>query len=469
LQDDHGARRSPRPSAQIASVLRIAEGLRVVPLLLVLLSAFGSRAIGADDSYRFAAGKSEERGVTLASSGGTLVLTWPKPASDAWDTALLAVRVEAAAGADVWVEITAGKARVEQHLDPNARGVRWLNLSGLKAELREGRRIALQPHGMKLTPEGARLRVFANRLDLRKPLLVLAPHPDDAEIAAFGLWADRNATILTLTAGNAGDANYQDYFDSVTEQFRWKGYLRAVDSVTVPWQGGVPPERCFNLGYFDARLPQMHKTPDAVVPEVYGPNSDTAVYRRANVGRLLDAGSRASTWRNLVADVEAVLRKVKPELIVTPHPFLDYHGDHQYTTVALVEALQRVKPNATFLLYTNHAGGALYPYGPAGTAVSLPPWSAPEVPIEGLYSHPLDRELQRRKLFAIESHHDLRPSPSEQAACPPPGTTLPRPDYPRQPAVDYFRRAPRSEELFFVYTADGLRELVRSFRAQGQK
>ena len=40
-----------------------------------------------------------------------------------------------------------------------------------------------------------------------------------------------------------------------------KGYLRAVDSVTVPWQGGIPPQRCFNLGYFDARLEEMRARP----------------------------------------------------------------------------------------------------------------------------------------------------------------------------------------------------------------
>jgi len=123
---------------------------------------------------------------------------------------------------------------------------------------------------------------------------MLAPHPDDAEIAAFGLYADRNATIITVTAGNAGDFNYRAQVADPAEHYLLKGYLRAVDSVTVPWQGGIPPEGCVNLGCFDARLPVMHQTPDEAVPGMYAPNEDTRPYRRANIGQLLRVGPRTS-------------------------------------------------------------------------------------------------------------------------------------------------------------------------------
>jgi hypothetical protein len=91
----------------------------------------------------------------------------------------------------------------------------------------------------------------------------------------------------------------------------------------------------------------------------------------------------------------------------------------------------------------------------------LPPWSARDVDIQRVYAHPLDREMRRRKLFALESMHDLRLSPAEQSC--PPGAR--RPDYPRIPEVDYFRRGPRPEELFFVYDRPGLQQVVRDFLA----
>jgi LmbE family N-acetylglucosaminyl deacetylase len=328
--------------------------------------------------------------------------------------------------------------------------------------LTDGTPVTIRTHAITLEPGPATLRVFANKLDLTGTILILAPHPDDAEIAAFGLYAGRNATIVTVTSGNAGDFNYRAQVSDPAEHYLLKGYLRTVDSVTVPWQGEIPPERCFNLGYFDARLREMRKAPDQPMSEMYGPNQDVLPYRRANIGRLLPVASRTATWNHLVEDLVEVFRKVKPSIVVMPHPMLDNHEDHQYTSVAAVDALEKWNGQATYLLYTNHASENRYPFGPAGTAMSLPPWSASDVAVERVYAHPVSPLLQRRKLFALESMHDLRLSPDEQDTCDLPG--LPRrPDYPRVPAVDYLRRGPRPEELFFVFGRDGVREVIRAF------
>lgn len=422
-----------------------------------------------DDRYRFAASRSEERTIRLEATPDGARFLWSAPAG--WDTALLGVKVTAGAP-DPRIEMSAGAARVRQHLDSDARGLRWLNLTGLRGGLKDGAPVAIQVQGATIDPS-ATLRTFANKLDLARPILVLAPHPDDAEIGSFGLWAGRNATIVTVTSGNAGDANYAADFPDPAQQYLFKGYLRAVDSVTVPWQGGIPPERCFNLGYFDARLRTMREKPAEVVAELYGPNDDIAAYRRANVGKLLPNGSRKNSWANLVEDVLAVLKKVNPAVVIAPHPYLDNHADHQYVTVALAEALGRWNKPATFLLYTNHAAQNLYPYGPAGTnvsipplAASLPPWAAgEELPVQGVYSHPVSPDLQRRKLYALETMHDLRLSPAEQASCGDAAAPR-RPDFPRVYGVDYFRRGPRPDEVFLAHDRASLRELVASFVAK---
>ncbi len=256
--------------------------------------------------------------------------------------------------------------------------------------------------------------------------------------------------------------NYRANVSDPAGHYLLKGYLRAVDSVTVPWQGQIPPDSTFNLGYFDARLAMMYQSPDEVIPELYGPNQDVAPYRRANIGKLLPNESRTNTWNHLVEDLVEILRKVKPSIIVIPHPWLDSHLDHEYTSVALVQALGRWNEKATFLLYTNHAAENRYPYGPAGTVMSLPPWSASDIFLERVYSNPVDPNLQIRKLFALESMHDLRLASEEQNTCDVSGLPL-RPDYPRIPEVDYLRRGPRSNELFYVYSRDGVKEVIRSF------
>ena len=98
--------------------------------------------------------------------------------------------------------------------------------------------------------------------------------------------------------------------------------------------------------------------------------------------------------------------------------------------------------------------------------MSLPPVAATGLPVESVYSHPVSADLQRRKLFALESMHDLRLSPSEQNGCRPPGSSPKRSDYPREASVDYLRRGPRAEELFFVFGRDGVRDLIHAFLAQ---
>jgi LmbE family N-acetylglucosaminyl deacetylase len=364
---------------------------------------------------------------------------------------------------DPWVEVSVGEFRIQQYLDAKAVGVRWLNLGGLHEQLTGGAEVIIRTHAVTLAAEAATLRLFDNHLDLQQRILVIAPHPDDAEIAAFGLYADRQASVVTVTAGNAGDMNYGASVSDPAEHYFLKGYLRAFDSVTVPWQGNIPPQRTANLGYFDGRLDAMYLAPKQMISEVYSANTDVARYRRANLSELVSSAARSNTWEHLVEDLVEVLRKVNPGIVVMPDPRLDSHPDHEFTSVALDQALEQWRGNPMFLLYTNHADADHYPYGPAGTVMSLPP-SEREVSMQKIYSHPTAHALQVRKLFALESMHDLRLSPDEQSTCSSP--TIPqRPDYPRIPEVDYFRRAPRANELFYVFDKAGARAVIRDFLA----
>ena len=276
---------------------------------------------------------------------------------------------------------------------------------------------------------------------------------------------------MTVTAGNAGVMNYRAQVADPPEHYRLKGYLRAVDSVVVPWQGGIPPERAYNLGYFDGRLDAMYADPSLTVPEVYGPNTDVAPYRRANLGSLLPNGSRTNTWSHLVEDLVTVLRKVNPAIIVMPDPRLDSHLDHEYATVAVVQALEQWNRNATFLLYTNHAGADHYPFGPAGNVTSLPPLATAgaDIMLQKVFSYETNPELQIRKLFALESMHDLRLSPEEQSTCDVPNARHRTDDYPRTYEEDYLRRAVRANEIFYVFDRAGVQQLVRRFLESAAK
>ena len=420
----------------------------------------------APGTFTFQENRSRVIDLTVADVDGVPGIVWPELVHARWDTALLGVQVSADAAVTApYVEIAAGSVVDRQYFAPGDAGERWLNVTFLRGAM-VGTRIALRGDGVTFTAPAAKLRLFDGDFDLSKSILVLAPHPDDAEIAAFGLYANRNATVVTVTAGNAGAPTYEAVFDDLGELYLFKGRIRLIDSITIPWQGRIPPERAFNMGYFDARLAEMYDKRDAVIPEMYRPNTDINVYRRENIGKLLPLRSRESTWDNLVDDTLTLLKKVKPSVIVAPHPQLDTHRDHQFTTVALSEALARWNRRVTLLLYTNHADRNRYPYGPAGTLLSLPPPPPGEVVFDRIYSHPVSPELQRLKLFALESMHDLRFSPTRQyqLARPEARAIAPEKQGP-EPDITYLRRGPRSNELFFVYDRDTFATMISRFLA----
>jgi LmbE family N-acetylglucosaminyl deacetylase len=440
---------------------------RALLLALVTAATLHSQAPDAD-TFRFRDGAGSLLSVTLADVNDAIAMSWPGTAGPGWDTALLGVTVAVGfEGAAPFIDMASGGTSDRQYFRPGETGPRWLNLSFLRGAISAGTRVSFRTEGMRIAAGAAPLRLFANGLDLSRPLLVLAPHPDDAEIAAFGVYAYRKSTVVTITTGNAGPRNYEAVFDDLAEMYHFKGRIRLIDSITVPWLGGIPPDRAFNLGYFDARLAEMYGKPAAVIPEMYSPNTDIGVYLKYNIGSLLPKRPRASTWTNLVDDLATVLKKVNPAVIVAPHPHLDSHADHQFATVALVEALARRRGRVTLLLYTNHADRNRYPYGPAGTVMSLPPPVADEVMVDRVYSHPVSPDLQRQKLFALESMHDLRPSPSRSYQLTIGGDRSREVEQLGQSSgdVSYFRRAPRSNELFFVYDQATVRPMIDAFIA----
>jgi LmbE family N-acetylglucosaminyl deacetylase len=223
--------------------------------------------------------------------------------------------------------------------------------------------------------------------------------------------------------------------------------------------GGVPPERSLILGYFQGTLEDMYRDPTAEVGGDRGGSQRVRRYRGQNVSSLLRPDARAS-WESLVADLVYVLERIRPALIAAPHPVLDVSADHRLTTLALLEALERIgDEEAQLLLYNNHHLRSEYwPYGPADSLMTLAPWfggASAEV-FGSLFSLPLSEEAQIDKLFALEAMHDLRAPPRAELGDP----TMRMLRWFRRTArqmwadphryYSYFRRGPRPNELFFV-------------------
>ena len=158
-----------------------------------------------------------------------------------------------------------------------------------------------------------------------------------------------------MTSGDAGEQGLASLFPERGEHYRVKGWIRTWDSITVPFFGGVAPGRARNLGYYDATLGRLYRVRPLAIEPLLAALERPGFYRELNVDPVLRARPFAATWPSLVADLGAELERVRPRVVVAPHPLLDRHRDHQFTSIALLEAMEAWAGDCELWLYTNHA------------------------------------------------------------------------------------------------------------------
>jgi LmbE family N-acetylglucosaminyl deacetylase len=379
---------------------------------------------------------------------------WPA-LSQAADTVMLEFVVSATQGINPAIEISYGSASFLQYFEEGGAGKRYLDLTPLlQTGISAGDFVKMAAIGASWSSLKGTLATFDNNIDLSSKTLVIAPHPDDAEIAAFGFYQATQADVVTITAGDAGGSNFEYLWPDPGEQYRTKGWIRTLDSLTVPFLGGLGPEQVRNLGYYDSTVQHLWQQRPSRVPAPLANLEAPGFFRKLNFDSELRHRPFVSNWPSLVNDLFSELERVEPEIVIAPHPYLDRHADHKFASIALFEALNRWDRETTVLLYTNHAvGNEAYPLGPRDGMTGLPAWDEDNLFITGIYSHLLDTEIQRRKLLAAEAMHDLRPFDPRD------GSEIKTID----PDYDYFRRGPRPNELFLVTNLSGTRVIRTEF------
>lgn len=374
---------------------------------------------------------------------------------EVWDTAFLKVNVKTTflgRYSQPRVELTASDLTIFQDIEHGAQGTRYINLSQFIC-LGE-REISLKGHNISINDQPVELILFKNPGVRKAKLLVIAPHPDDAEIAAYGLYSsNRDSYIVTVTAGDAGRKKYDEVYRNDIKHYLKKGELRVWNSITVPLLGGVPPEHAINLGYFDSTLKTMYLDKETLVQSKFTQLSDVNFFRGKNVSKLISSLHATSTWRSLVNDMQYLLNEIKPNIIVAPYLAIDFHHDHKLSTIALFEAIKKLNlKEGDLYLYTNHhVLSKFYPHGQIGSSISLPPNFGESLYFQRIYSHILPVDKQNDKLFALDAMNDLRLDTEwriTHGAAKIFIKTLEKNIFGRDSS--YFRRAVRANELFFV-------------------
>lgn len=345
------------------------------------------------------------QGTTLSLSGGILDLSGVETEGH---TVFARVRVSASPMGYLLhptVRISCARQDLTQYVEYGSKGYRYINLSGCGGE------VSLRGHRLDIPDQEVEIYVFKNVELKDKKILILAPHPDDAEIAAYGLYAKHadRVFIMTIGPGENGYFHYKELYtpEERTQQHLRKGELRTLDSITVPLMAGVKPENMIMFGYFNMVLEDMYNEPMEEIPSKKFGTTDVNIFRRLNTNPLVSRLKDGSNWLALKENIRIILDHVQPDIIITPHPHIDHHEDHQYSTIALLEVLrEQGRTEGELLLYTNHLH--YYPYGRLGSVMTLPPSFDDTILYKGLYSHPLTEDEQREKILAMDAMRDLR-------------------------------------------------------------
>ncbi|MGL5287228.1 MAG: PIG-L deacetylase family protein, partial [Aeromonas sp.] len=249
------------------------------------------------------------------------------------------------------------------------------------------------------------------------PTLILSPHPDDAELAAFGFYSDfaSQTWIVTISAGELLrkiDKQYLKGLDSDLPYATYrKGFVRAWNSVTTPLLARIPREHLYCLGYFNETVGKILSEPHTPTTNPYNSNIGIKNFRHWNPTPLPGDMNGLHSGDNLVSDLVALIEKIQPSTILVTHPEVDPHKDHIATAKALAMAMHRSQHHPKrILMYANHLRGAShFPYGPEHSRTTLFPWNKEESKFGKwqCYSHPLSLERQKEKIVAFDTMHDL--------------------------------------------------------------
>lgn len=294
-----------------------------------------------------------------------------------------------------------------QVFERGCQGKRYVNLTGQLEQLQQGLpikgrycHIAAQCH----------LWVFDPIELADKRIMILAPHADDAELAAYGLYSQHsNVSIVTLTQGEIEAEWYQQQYDLPLEQAaQLKGRLRSWDSIAIPLWGGVSQQRCVQLGYYCMQLPAMLAEPQKNFASLQSGKNDIRSVRQYHAIRLPSDENGLPNGENLLADLRFCLQHFQPDVVVLPHPDIDPHPDHIACYQAFLQANEAAgSPVKELLLYANHLhGNDRWPMGNSFSGIALPPL-VEVLCKDDVLSMCLDKATQIDKAEALKMQHDL--------------------------------------------------------------
>lgn len=301
----------------------------------------------------------------------------------------------------------------KQYFEAGQKGIRYLNITGIKS-LKD---ISITCENCDISIENQLLGFKNPDLD-SEPILIIAPHADDAELSAYGLYSDHasNTWIATINTGSNLQGLERQYIQNLDTDIalaeKRKGYIRSWNAMTTPLLAKVPMQQLLSLGYFNISSSSILNTPKDIVSHPSISDISPNHFRQWNHVKLSNDTHNINSGAALIQDLVELIEHIQPRTILVTHPEIDPHDEHVASAIALHLALQK----STFipeniLFYVNHLRGIkLFPYGPEHSRTALPPWfkSSSLLDDSSCYSHALSYSKQQEKVLAFDTMHDLR-------------------------------------------------------------
>jgi len=302
-----------------------------------------------------------------------------------------------------------------QFFEANQQGIRYLNVSDYDLSNKH----YIHCENCKISNK-ATLLAFKNPDFTQAPILIISPHADDAEIAAYGFYQkhNKNTWITTLNSGDSLQALKRQYIKGLDTNMEdatlRKGKTRAWNSMTTPLLAGVPFKNLSSLGYFKITLDHLYEKRKEVTSHPVNSYITPKEYRIYNDVTLPNDIANINSGDALINDLKHLIQTIKPSTILVTHPRIDPHPEHITAAHSLAIALEEIehKPEH-ILLYVNHLENIKgFPYGPEHAKTALPPSSDKPNSLHSVshkcYSFQLTSETQKDKIIALDSMHDLR-------------------------------------------------------------
>jgi LmbE family N-acetylglucosaminyl deacetylase len=367
---------------------------------------------------------------------------------------------------DPYIEIIADGVTSRQYFERGVNGIRYVNLSRLISHLQKDKKLQISGKHCKVNSCELDLLGFENQDYQSKRLLIISPHADDAELAAFAFYKHSQSVLITTISAGEVDARPYELLSGKGNKAAaglLKGRLRAWDSVAIPLWAGKHVES-IHLGYFCMTLKAMFERKSEAVKSHSTGEKDIRSFRRFNKMELPGDQQGDNSWPNLISDLTAIIRDFKPDIILTPHPTIDPQPDHLYSTRAVVEACESENITPQFLLYANHYHHTdMYPFGLEHSDLPLPPHFQNSPIAEKLFSFPLNRSDEIDKVCSLKMMHDLnRPTSLKRKSRRILQRIVGRSKMPYGDD-EYLRKAIRQQELFWVTSFE---QLKKEFNAE---